>query len=1133
MSSLYEITTANAFVMKKPDDLSQVLGILNKGVQIDILNIINDWGYFKYNNQDAYIRKNNLKVITTTPIENKGSLIIKYLDINTNEEVYCSEILNNIAFGTYTYEIKNIYGYKSISETSQSITLIEDTPNQSITFYYEKILGSITIKYIDNITNEEIYDSSIINNLSLGSYTYSAIEITNYSLVDDTNKTVTLTESQYNTEINFIYKRIVGKVAINYVLQNTGESIVNPTIISNIPLGNYTYYAIDIAGYTIADCNFQTVTLDTSNYDISIAFKYEKDVIDLPEDLNINEVPYISTYYIKPIVKPNEEVFIDYYITDYWHKEYIEEDYSERFTVTVRIEGEKDKIFSNLKAGDHTVSLGSFSTEGEQKFSILCSDKYKRNSHELFNFFLVQDDVEIKEYIMTEEDLITYNIKNIDNYEEKVYVKVDKLTDATSGTKIEEIANSTIIPSKKYICFIGTTEEDENKNAIMQTKPARFWLNTIVKYADDYDKDSVLQEATNTRIGLQKLLNDKKSEGYNKLLLLFGTYRIDHSEPIYVPSEFTLDLNNSTIKENQFTGSNSLMISLDETFNSHVINGTIEGDYFSHDYANSKNNSEWPTGISISGYSKYSSFDNITVKNITGYGASNGLSNKSGYSYFTQSLGNIFTLGDINTSNGSTINSTIRQSSDFIDISKYVNFKYISINRYLGYQGMSGGTWNLILHFYDTNKKYIKSINSFQYRRTRIPPNSYYMKITILSNIESKDLWMTYFKTPYHCSFKNIKFENCRCVGLAQSAMSNMLVDNCEWTLNGQSGAFCAYDAEDGWDLMQDVTLSNLNFYNNYRNNLLTCAGHNFLIENIINGNIHIWPRTNSYVIRNCTNLSGAYLGRSSRELTGYVRFFNNIIKDNMKIAGESSYNWGISVKDCVINGKIECILGKDLFLRCNIGGNLISNDSIPNAIGGKFIDCYIHDRTTSHNSGGEYYNCNIKNLSGSLQSTHNYYNCIFINFKENPTDNSIINMYNCTLTNSFLNLGYWQKGATILIDSCTINNTSYILRLPHYSVKKPIAISNTKINSSNPSGIIIFYDDRTGGLAGELTTQDYLTLSSNIITLPNSAYIIGGISKSTINNINICFKNNTLTPKLLLLCDPTAYQNPNISIIE
>ena len=61
----------------------------------------------------------------------------------------------------------------------------------------------------------------------------------------------------------------------------------------------------------------------------------------------------------------------------------------------------------------------------------------------------------------------------------------------------EEVADATIVPSHKYICFIGTTEEDENGNPIMQTTPARLWLNTIVKYADDYDKYSVLTEATN------------------------------------------------------------------------------------------------------------------------------------------------------------------------------------------------------------------------------------------------------------------------------------------------------------------------------------------------------------------------------------------------------------------------------------------------------------------------------------------------------------------------------------------------------------------------------------------------------------------------------------------------------------
>ena len=163
---------------------------------------------------------------------------------------------------------------------------------------------------------------------------------------------------------------------------------------------------------------------------------------------------------------------------------------------------------------------------------------------------------------------------------------------------------------------------------------ARLWLNTIVKYADDYDKYSVLTEATNTRIGLQKLLDDKKAEGYNRILLLPGIYRIDHQQTIYVPDRFTLNMNGATLKENQFTGNKSLMLSLDSTFDSHVLNGNIEGDYFSHDYENSTNNSEWLMGVSISGNCKYSSFENINIKNITAYGGGNGISSKSGYTYF-------------------------------------------------------------------------------------------------------------------------------------------------------------------------------------------------------------------------------------------------------------------------------------------------------------------------------------------------------------------------------------------------------------------------------------------------------------------------------------------------------------------
>ena len=83
-----------------------------------------------------------------------------------------------------------------------------------------------------------------------------------------------------------------------------------------------------------------------------------------------------------------------------------------------------------------------------------------------------------------------------------------------------------------------------------------------------------------------------------------------------------------------------------------------------------------------------------------------------------------------------------------------------------------------------------------------------------------------------------------------------MLVENCEFTKCGQSLAKCAYDAEDGWDMMQDVTFRKLNFHDNPNNDFLTCAGHNFVIEDMTAGKVYFWERTNSYVVRNCNNIA-------------------------------------------------------------------------------------------------------------------------------------------------------------------------------------------------------------------------------------------------------------------------------------
>ena len=130
------------------------------------------------------------------------------------------------------------------------------------------------------------------------------------------------------------------------------------------------------------------------------------------DDIDLNKVPYISTYYITPKVPVNENVVINFYVTDYYHKEYTENNNSEEFTITVKIDRKKDIVLNNIKAGDNSINIGSFKKTGEQKFSILATDKYGRNSHELFNYFLVTEiNTKTKEYIMTNNDLIKYRRK--------------------------------------------------------------------------------------------------------------------------------------------------------------------------------------------------------------------------------------------------------------------------------------------------------------------------------------------------------------------------------------------------------------------------------------------------------------------------------------------------------------------------------------------------------------------------------------------------------------------------------------------------------------------------------------------------------------------------------------------------
>lgn len=760
---------------------------------------------------------------------------------------------------------------------------------------------------------------------------------------------------------------------------------------------------------------------------------------------NSNQVPYISTYYIKPIVKSGEEVLIDFYITDYNHREYVYDDYSNLFSVTIKASGQKEQIIKNLKAGDHQISLGTFENPGEVTFSLLCTDEEGRNSHELFNSFLVKNNKAQTLYRMNHSDLETYTLNNTSN-------------DNTAFT------NS---------------------------------------------------------IGLQKLLDDKKALGYDGITLYEGVYYVDYHYTLEIPDEFTLDLNNSTLKLKEFTGSNALMVSLKNKFDSHVKNGTIEGDYYHHDYKNSKDGSEWVNGIGITGSSHYCSFENLSVKNITGYGGINGIGKiKEDSPYYTSvpyiKIGNTFKNCDIDRKTGEEIKSASRSTCSFIDLKNHSSLPFISISRYLGYQGIGTDTFNILCHFYDENYRYIKTTDGYQYRRIQVPENSKYIRVTLLCDDCPEDLTINSFLLPVNCQFKNIDFTNCRCVGLANGAMNNMLIENCSFSHCGETLAKCALDAEDGWDLMQDITFRNLNFYDNENNDFLTCGGHNFIIENMKAGKMHFWERTNSYVVRNCKNIDNLSLYHGSHEKSGYVRIYDNKINASTKVVSKSIIdNWPVVIKNCSIHGKAENTLGSCLFLNCTIGKpdkTASLDNNIPTGTGeGNFIGCKIQN-FSGENQGGNYDNCTFDNITGNLNGHWEIKNSSIENFNCNVLDENLnFSVDSSNLENISIKYGYWYKGGALTIMNSSIqNNSEPLLSLPCYSLSKPVNISGNTIISSSSLGIIYFYDLRTT----EWRNNDKLSLINNDITLTSTAPVITGIDESK-NMISLKLKDNKINTKM------------------
>ena len=150
------------------------------------------------------------------------SYTVKYLDKNTNNELYDSEIRENKTFEeVYTETAKESpYGYRLVGNDTQEVKI--DAEDKVVIFYYEKRNDfSYTVMYLEENTNNELATPEIRENKTyLGTYSEKAKPIDGY-VVDEETKEIVLEENEsriifyYNKKDDLSYKVIYYKDSLN------------------------------------------------------------------------------------------------------------------------------------------------------------------------------------------------------------------------------------------------------------------------------------------------------------------------------------------------------------------------------------------------------------------------------------------------------------------------------------------------------------------------------------------------------------------------------------------------------------------------------------------------------------------------------------------------------------------------------------------------------------------------------------------------------------------------------------------------------------------------------------------------------------------------------------------------------
>ncbi|MBR6851762.1 MAG: hypothetical protein IKM88_16190 [Lachnospiraceae bacterium] len=640
------------------------------------------------------------------------------------------------------------------------------------------------------------------------------------------------------------------------------------------------------------------------------------------------------------------------------------------------------------------------------------------------------------------------------DYEQSEYLKNDtsgRLNLLYEVDGVKKTINS--IPLGDYTLTIGKLSEGMHRLAIQAVDPKtglkshklynELWVVNPSKYNISQSQTYIMTEADlktykiknnnstnandliNTRDGLTKLFAQKQAEGYRKIVLLKGTYRINGEEArknsITIPSNFTVDMNGSTFKMEKFkSNANGSIVCMMNAVDAHLMNGTLEGNRFERkaDKLESGPLGESINTIFLEG-SQYCSVTGLTIQNSTGHAI---------LTMYSQERGANISMTNFSRSlivNGKEVPNSKCSTSSMLDISSILKVdpenRYMYVGHPGGYKGQLGDSPVIYVSFYDANQKFLETVTGFQFRKMRIVDGAKYARVSFLGTqfpySEAKFSMHIYTQqnTDYF-EVSNVHFIDTRTTALAPTAVTNMLIRDCKYTRCGNSITPCEVDFEDGQEECQDLYYMNNEVLERTKNNTCTVVdniGYNHVYEGNINHKMEIRNRVIGGVIRNINDgCSRVYWRLAFKDQGAYGRIYNNNC-GAINFSGEFSSPTGcveFRVKNCTIynqdpnvdmdtNTWVGAVAKKVTYENCKFPWFAGSNAT--------FVNCSL---TPVHAIGNNlyFYNCTIGasgsvsqyNLSNVDNVTRVFDNCHLLERPSLKTmDSSPLHLQNALLT--------------------------------------------------------------------------------------------------------------------------------------